>query len=267
MNDTYSENDTVSRQDAINLVRDVCDAIMSGCESHYDGEDEVYDDIKEVDAILKCNKEIRIALRNMKSAQNVPISNFISRKAAIDQIHQSYNLLEAEDRLKELPSAKPEGKDINVTTTDALISRQAAIDAVNGLIDRFERILSDIRETKVDDSVCGMCEYDGAFIGQSGDWCNECPGFDKDDCFKLSDECRKRWIREANLPSAQPDLSDYSDKLWRAAYERGKKEAMESIVRCGECRHFDEDNGVCKVDGNGGWQADDFCSTGQRREG
>lgn len=68
------------------------------------------------------------------------------------------------------------------------------------------------------------------------------------------------------LPSADTDLSDYSDKLWRAAYERGKKEAMESIVRCGECRHFDEDNGVCKVDGNGGWQADDFCSTGQRRE-
>ena len=27
------------------------------------------------------------------------------------------------------------------------------------------------------------------------------------------------------LPSAQPDLSTYSDKLWRAAYERGKKEA------------------------------------------
>lgn len=27
------------------------------------------------------------------------------------------------------------------------------------------------------------------------------------------------------LPSAQPDLSDYSDKLWRNAYERGKEEA------------------------------------------
>ena len=29
-----------------------------------------------------------------------------------------------------------------------------------------------------------------------------------------------------NLPSAQPDLSSYSDKLWRAAYERGKAEAQ-----------------------------------------
>ena len=88
---------------------------------------------------------------------------------------------------------------------DDLISRQAAIDAVNSLIDRFERILSDIRESRVDDSVCGLCEYDGAYMGQSGDWCNECPGFDKDDCFKLSDECRKRWLESVELTSAQPE--------------------------------------------------------------
>ena len=63
-------SDSISRQGAIDLVRDVCDAIMSGCESWYDPEteDEVYKDIREVDAILKCNKEIRIALRNMPSA-------------------------------------------------------------------------------------------------------------------------------------------------------------------------------------------------------
>lgn len=59
----------ISRQAAIDLVRDVCDAILTGCGSHYDGEDEVYDDLLEVDAILKCNKEIGIALRNMQSAQ------------------------------------------------------------------------------------------------------------------------------------------------------------------------------------------------------
>ena len=28
------------------------------------------------------------------------------------------------------------------------------------------------------------------------------------------------------LPSAQPDMSEYSDKLWKAAYERGKREAQ-----------------------------------------
>ncbi len=89
--------------------------------------------------------------------------------------------------------------------SDDLISRTAAIDALNGIINRFEQILRDIRESKVDDSVCGMCEYDGAYIGQSGDWCNECPGFDKEDCFKLSDECRKRWLKLVDLPSAQPE--------------------------------------------------------------
>ena len=84
-----------------------------------------------------------------------------------------------------------------------MISREQAIDAVNGLIDRFEQILRDIREANGDDSVCGMCEYDGAYIGQSGDWCNECPGFDKEDCFKLSDKCRKRWLKSVELPPAE----------------------------------------------------------------
>ena len=86
---------------------------------------------------------------------------------------------------------------------DGLISRQNAIDAINGIIDRFERILRDIRESNRDESVCGMCEYDGAYMGQSGDWCNECPGFEKDDCFKLSEECKKRWLDSVNLPSAE----------------------------------------------------------------
>lgn len=66
--------DAISRQAALDLVKDVCDAVMSGCESWYDPEtgDEVYKDIREVDAILKCNKEVRIALRNMSPAQPEP---------------------------------------------------------------------------------------------------------------------------------------------------------------------------------------------------
>lgn len=32
-------------------------------------------------------------------------------------------------------------------------------------------------------------------------------------------------------PTAQPDLSSYSDKLWRAAYERGKAEAQTQRMR------------------------------------
>lgn len=64
-------SELIYKQDAIDLVKEVCDAIMSGCDSHYDPEteDEVYNDILEVDAILKCNKEIRIALANLPSAE------------------------------------------------------------------------------------------------------------------------------------------------------------------------------------------------------
>ena len=120
------------------------------------------------------------------------------------------------------------------------ISRQAAIDAANKLVDRFEQILRDIRETNEDESVCGLCEYDGAFIGQSGDWCNECPGFDKDDCFKLSDECRKRWLESVELPAAQPE-----------------------IIRCKDCKHWDGVD-TCDVIDAPVWD-NDFCSMAERR--
>lgn len=74
-----------------------------------------------------------------------------------------------------------------------LIERQAVRYKLTALVNEFEEILSHIREREVDDSVCGLCEYDGAYIGQSGDWCNECPGFEKDDCFKLKEKYRKEW--------------------------------------------------------------------------
>lgn len=75
-----------------------------------------------------------------------------------------------------------------------LISRQAVRYKLTALVNEFEEILSHIREREVDDSVCGLCEYDDAYVGESGDWCNECPGFDKDDCFKLKDKYRKEWL-------------------------------------------------------------------------
>lgn len=105
------------------------------------------------------------------------------------------------------------------------IDRQAAIEALNEIINKFEQILRDIRESKIDDSVCGMCEYDGAYIGESGNWCNECPGFDKDDCFKLSDEFRKRWLKSVDLPSVEV-----------APVKRGKwMHDNRKHIRCSEC--------------------------------
>jgi hypothetical protein len=96
----------------------------------------------------------------------------------------------------------PLGTNLAEVGTDC-ISRQA----IDKFIDGLEEIFADLRERHVDDSVCGLCEYDGAYIGQSGDWCNECPGFDKDDCFKLSDKTRKEWTEKIikALPPSQPE--------------------------------------------------------------
>ena len=71
-------DDLISRQAAIELVKDVCDVIMRGCNSHYDPGvgDEVYDDVLEVDAILKCNKNIRKSLKDLPSAQRwIPVGD------------------------------------------------------------------------------------------------------------------------------------------------------------------------------------------------
>ena len=153
------------------------------------------------------NQEAIALLRNLEDALDSYCELNEEGKTAF---RMAITALELFGNSEQLPSAQPDVPDIN---DGDIISRQAALDAVNSLIDRFERILSDIRESRVDDSVCGLCEYDGAYMGQSGDWCNECPGFEKDDCFRLSDECRKRWLESVELPSAQPGWIPCSERL------------------------------------------------------
>lgn len=126
-------------------------------------------------------------------AQDAPDTNVdtISRQAAIDAMGKAKW---AKERLMDLPSAQPETHEERTETLACdCISRQAVRYKLAALVNEFEEILSHIREREVDDSVCGLCEYDGAYIGQSGDWCNECPGFEKDDCFKLKEKYRKEW--------------------------------------------------------------------------
>lgn len=110
-------DDTISRQAALELVKDVCDAIMSGCKSHYSSEvgDEVYDDILEVDAILKCNKGIRNALRDMPSAQPEPsteiqeILNYLDTTLHPIVSPDNWNVYaELHDMVSRLPSAQPD---------------------------------------------------------------------------------------------------------------------------------------------------------------
>lgn len=67
---------------------------------------------------------------------------------------------------------------------------------------------------------------------------------------------REQWEKDVkalnSLPSAQPeyDLSGYSDKLWKAAYERGKAEAQ----RTG--RWIGREFGYCSCCGHEGCASD-----------
>ena len=84
-----------------------------------------------------------------------------------------------------------------------LISRQAAEEKLKKVVDEMALIFADIREKNVDDSVCGLCEYD---CDHGIDGCaNECPGFERDDCFKLKEEYRKGWTDLSDIPSVEPE--------------------------------------------------------------
>lgn len=62
---------------------------------------------------------------------------------------------------------------------------------IAALIDLINDICRDVRERYGKDDVCGLCEYD-ADHGLDGD-ANECPGFETDRCFVLSDEFLKKY--------------------------------------------------------------------------
>jgi hypothetical protein len=68
-----------------------------------------------------------------------------------------------------------------------------------------------------------------------------------------------------DLPSAQPDLSSYSDKLWRNAYERGKAEAEAELIRCKDCKW--KQGAECVRFAEIRVFPDDFCSRAERRIG
>ena len=59
--------DAIGRQDAIKTVKSVCQEVLDQCKSYFDSEidEEVYSDILEVNAVLKCNKYICKALKEL----------------------------------------------------------------------------------------------------------------------------------------------------------------------------------------------------------
>ena len=72
-----------------------------------------------------------------------------------------------------------------------------------------------------------------------------------------------------SMPPAQPDLSGYSSRLWKAAYERGKADAQPDIIHCGECKHRDPEDKKCDCGHDILWQLprDDewYCADAERR--
>lgn len=69
-------------------------------------------------------------------------------------------------------------------------------EVINRLYEILDDVCKDVRETHVGDDVCGLCQYDGAYMTESGDWANECPGFDRDDCFTMKNSIRKMCGKE-----------------------------------------------------------------------
>ena len=68
------------------------------------------------------------------------------------------------------------------------------------------------------------------------------------------------------IPSAQPDLSEYIDKLWRSAYERGKRDAQPEIIHCRDCKWHNGEINQCNAQVCASMCGDDFCSRAEKRE-
>ena len=92
---------------------------------------------------------------------------------ALERMEEHVAKLEAKwaAREKELTSLRSQ---LNEVTAE----RDAAVSDM--------KLISDAaREAHCDETCCFACKYDGDFsITDTGDYANECPGFDKDDCFE-----------------------------------------------------------------------------------
>ena len=191
--------------------------------------EQVYTNGTELVPIFRMNQWFE----NHKDAKdiNVPARDCISRQQALKALRkcQTY-LYDARDPELKIELSSAEAAINNLPTIQTVATDTNVGDKISKFIDGFEEIFADLRERHVDDSVCGLCEYDGAYMGQSGDWCNECPGFERDDCFKLSDKTRKEWTEEIikALPTIQPEPKEghwIEEKIYRDVIE----------CNCSEC--------------------------------
>lgn len=73
-------------------------------------------------------------------------------------------------------------------------NRRPADTRISELLSDIEEFCKDQRERHIDDSVCGLCEYD-ADHGLDG-YANECPGFEGSDCFRMRESYKRRFLDE-----------------------------------------------------------------------
>lgn len=110
------------------------------------------------------------------------------------------NAINATGTLAALPPSAEERSGLNQQiealdmAIDAMKKQTEYQKRIKGLVNTIEDICKNSRDRHVDDEHCGLCEYDGAYVGESGEWANECPGFDADDCFVLSKGFRNKYI-------------------------------------------------------------------------
>ena len=190
---------------------------------------------------IKRNAAIEMAIDALKAQAD---GDTISRKAAIEEIARWIGyidedmILRIQTGLKKLQSAQSE------PCGDA-VSRNAIIQKLNTM-DRY------VSEEPI------LCDTDKKFP--------------KNEVF-IVDDVYEEIVEQ--LPPAQPDLSEYSDKLWKAAYERGKAEALDEIVRCKDCKHWKDSDGVyrrgigaeskCPVNIRAVYEGNFYCADAERR--
>lgn len=118
-----------------------------------------------------------------------------------------------------------------------------------------------IDRQKVLDAFKQICDRCGKHEQYNGVMCGACY---LDDAISIVDDIP---------PVVDTDLSGSSFRLYRAAYDRGKQDAMAKIVHCKECKYATMTmDGECKYcdiwfpDEPVYTEGDYFCASGERRE-
>lgn len=111
-----------------------------------------------------------------------------------------------------------------------LIDAEIAEKRIASLVELIDEICKDVRERHGSDDVCGLCEYDGSTLGESGDWYPECPGFETDECFCMKESFKQKYLERI------PTIELYG--TWIPVSSRKlPKEHLESVIGWDEYRN------------------------------